>query len=176
MKIAVIAWGSLLWDKRNLEIQDEWRPNGPILPVEFGRVSADGRLTLVIVPGYPAIQTYWGMSGMETLDSAIQNLMDREGTIKKYIGICSNDSSKANDIERNIDKWRFEMNLDAVIWTALPPKDKNGQQILMPVQNAIAYLSSLKGETKDRAEEYIRRTPEQIITPYRKKFKEMLSL
>ena len=49
MKIAVIGWGSLIWSKRDLEIEGDWIiGGGPVLPLEFSRVSKDGRLTLVI--------------------------------------------------------------------------------------------------------------------------------
>jgi len=47
-KIAVIAWGSLVWDKRSLRIADKFECTGPRLPIEFCRISGDGRLTLVI--------------------------------------------------------------------------------------------------------------------------------
>jgi len=49
VKIAVIAWGSLVWDPRDLDIEPEWREDGPLLPVEFARFSGRERLTLVLV-------------------------------------------------------------------------------------------------------------------------------
>lgn len=49
-KIAILAWGSLYWDKRTLAIQSEWNEDGPTLPIAFSRISKDGRLTLVIDP------------------------------------------------------------------------------------------------------------------------------
>ena len=48
MKSAVLAWGSLVWDPRDLQLAAEFAPNGPLLPIEFCRVSDDGRLTLVV--------------------------------------------------------------------------------------------------------------------------------
>lgn len=50
MKIAILGWGSLIWDKRNLRLAGEWQVGGPVLPIEFSRVSGYGRLTLVIDP------------------------------------------------------------------------------------------------------------------------------
>jgi hypothetical protein len=56
-RIAILGWGSLLWDKRpNFDEQhDDWQFDGPALPPEFSRVSSSrsGVLTLVIgaVPG-----------------------------------------------------------------------------------------------------------------------------
>jgi len=43
MKIAVLAWGSLVWDRRDLAVAGNFEPTGPRLPIEFCRVSGDGR-------------------------------------------------------------------------------------------------------------------------------------
>ena len=48
MAIAILAWGSLIWNPGSLHIVDGWRPGGPTLPIEFSRISDNGRLTLVI--------------------------------------------------------------------------------------------------------------------------------
>jgi hypothetical protein len=48
MNIAILGWGSLVWDQRVLPTESEWNSEGPRLPIEFSRVSQDGRLTLVI--------------------------------------------------------------------------------------------------------------------------------
>lgn len=49
MKIAVLGWGSLIWDQGNLQINDDrWHTAGPLLPIEFARISGGSRLTLVI--------------------------------------------------------------------------------------------------------------------------------
>jgi hypothetical protein len=45
MRIAILAWGSLIWNPRYLPLASEWVLGGPVLPIEFARVSADGRLT-----------------------------------------------------------------------------------------------------------------------------------
>ena len=44
MKIAILGWGSLVWDSRQLPHSGEWHTGGPVLPIEFSRVSKDGRL------------------------------------------------------------------------------------------------------------------------------------
>ncbi len=48
VKSAVLAWGSLVWDPRALQTTGKFTANGPLLPIEFCRVSDDGRLTLAI--------------------------------------------------------------------------------------------------------------------------------
>jgi hypothetical protein len=39
MSIAMLAWGSLIWNPRDLPISGEWRQAGPVLPIEFSRIS-----------------------------------------------------------------------------------------------------------------------------------------
>ena len=48
VKSVVLAWGSLVWDPRELKTAVKFTPDGPLLPIEFCRISADGRLTLAI--------------------------------------------------------------------------------------------------------------------------------
>ena len=87
MKIAILGWGSLIWDKGELPVKGEWRQGGPSLPIEFSRVSSDCRLTLVIdhKNGEP-VTTWFAQSNRNDLDDAICDLREREGTICKRIG------------------------------------------------------------------------------------------
>ena len=62
MKIAVLAWGSLVWDPQDLQVAGKFAPNGPLLPIEFCRVSADGRLTLVVDETFGATCTTYSAS------------------------------------------------------------------------------------------------------------------
>ena len=50
MKIAYFAWGSLLWDSEGLDLQTPWKKTNIRLPINFSRISDNGkgRLTLVI--------------------------------------------------------------------------------------------------------------------------------
>lgn len=49
MKIAILGWGSLIWDPRALRtVGKKWSDGGPTLKIEFSRISSDDRLTLVI--------------------------------------------------------------------------------------------------------------------------------
>jgi len=53
LKIALIGWGYLVWDPRSLDLEREWRPDGPLLPVEFARFASGPRLLPVLVEGAP---------------------------------------------------------------------------------------------------------------------------
>jgi hypothetical protein len=86
MRCAVLAWGSLVWDPRNLQVAADFAPNGPLLPIEFCRISRDGRLTLVVDETFGAVcTTYSAPSAIETLDAAIENLRLREGAANAEI-------------------------------------------------------------------------------------------
>lgn len=43
MKIAVLGWGSLIWKRGNLAVAGDFIPAGPRVPIEYCRVSTDGR-------------------------------------------------------------------------------------------------------------------------------------
>ena len=81
MKIAVLAWGSIVWERGVLEVAATFMPNGPNLPVEFCRVSGDERLTLVIDETFgAACPTYAAPSSFGDLNAALLNLWVREGS------------------------------------------------------------------------------------------------
>jgi hypothetical protein len=52
MKIVVLACGSLVWDPDSLRRAGNLMECGPVLAIEFSRVSGNGRLTLVIDERY----------------------------------------------------------------------------------------------------------------------------
>ena len=170
MKIAVLGWGSLRWDRRNLCIDGEWHDDGPELPIEFARISTDGRLTLVLCKGAENVQTLWACSGLKNLEDAISNLQKREGDTKEeHIGYFEVDSGKCRcnvipEIADSIKDWAKGKNLDAVIWTDLP----TNFELPFTEKNVIAYLRCLKDQGNEKnAEEYIRKAPCQIRTRMR---------
>jgi hypothetical protein len=60
------------------------------------------------------------------------------------------------------------MGLDAVVWTALPPKFKGKDDVVPSVVDVVQHLSDLPAEKRRNAEAYVRRTPLQIDTAYRR--------
>ena len=63
MKIAILGWGSLIWLPKDLKFDTNsgWKENGPVLPIEFARISKDGRLTLVITPNGTEVPTLYAV-------------------------------------------------------------------------------------------------------------------
>jgi hypothetical protein len=173
MKIAILGWGSLIWNRGDLAMTGEWQPDGPMLPVEYARVSQDGRLTLVIAPGMPAVPTYWGVAALPNLNQAITNLKQREQTGSEYIGYLRKDEARSRTgtlpatIITTLHDWLHTHHLDAVIWTNLPPRFDKTTGRMPTIAEALDYLRGLDGDTRQRAETYIRRTPPQIRTPIR---------
>lgn len=174
MKIAVLGWGSLIWCPGALAIQSRWRADGPQLPIEFARISKDGRVTLVLHPGTAPTAAYWAESSFEDMSSAVANLADREQTLTKRIGTLLRSDPKSDDESVvAIQSWLASREtIEAVIWTALGSNWLKQRGTLFSLEDAEKYVSDLKiadEATFRRACEYIRNAPEQTMTPLRKR-------
>lgn len=176
MRIACLGWGSLVWDPRSLPIQRHWFQDGPFAPVEFTRKSSDGRVTLVIDPSAAPVRLLWAMMLPTDLQIAKEALRDREG-------ITATDwSTKIGSWQRGdpapaaipeLPTWAQGRGPDAVIWTALSPMF-DGQDTSPSSEQVIGYLRDLTGTSRDNAERYIRLTPRQIDTEYRRRIEAAL--
>src|SRR5687767_13642828 len=129
MKIAVLGWGSLIWNRQDLPIVGEWQQGGPVLSIEFSRISKDGRLTLVIdeVHG-AAVPTRYARSACDSLTDAIDGLWNREGRPPRdRIGFVDLVSGTEQAWSRQhhpsacdcIKAWAQAQDWEAVVWTAL---------------------------------------------------------
>lgn len=179
MVIAVLGWGSLIWDPRNLEIEGDWRTDGPSLPVEFARVSNGDRLTLVIVEGAPLQPTLWARSRKESLQDAVRNLQQREGLpTARRIGSWSTalpQYTAQGPIARAVSNWARTKGVDGVVWTALGPKRPDGINGNSSEDELLAYLRELESSGRSRAaREYIEKAPTQIDTRLRKRIRDEL--
>lgn len=77
--IYVLAWGSLIWDRRELKMDGEWQKGGPVLPIKLSRKSKKGNLSLVVDERNGAdVSVRYGKSGCASLGEAIENLRVRE--------------------------------------------------------------------------------------------------
>ncbi|NOT52547.1 MAG: hypothetical protein HOP10_14855 [Chitinophagaceae bacterium] len=172
MKIACIGWGSLIWRPENLLIRRKWFTDGPLLRVEFARQSDNGRITLVITAEAKPVRTLWALMATENPVEAIESLRIREGIGKNNTGnkilSVTKDEETTEEVKALIKNWLISLELDAAIWTNLPPRI--GEEERVPTENeVILYLRSLDVNKTAFAEEYIRKTPMQIDTNYRRK-------
>ncbi|MGH9461138.1 MAG: hypothetical protein ACRD1X_07960, partial [Vicinamibacteria bacterium] len=152
LKIAVLAWGSLYWNRGVLNAKGRWRRDGPRLPIEFARISQDGRLTLVIVPRRRLIRTYWAPSGCADLDSAIGNLAKREGSSLANIGyMLATGEHRTNfpSCAQVLHRWVKLHRMEAVIWTDLESNFLNRLRRPFSMDAAIQYLKTLDGAVKN---------------------------
>lgn len=174
MKIACLGWGSLIWRPDNLLIRREWFADGVLLPIEFTRQSKDGRLTLVITETAKPIRTLWALMATDDLATAKKSLLIREAIPEKkldtLIASITATEETTDPTKLTIQNWVNNLKLDAAIWTNLPPKFQDTDSRVPSLDEAIAYINSLDINARATAEEYIRRTPKQIDTEYRRKF------
>lgn len=170
----MIAWGSLFWDPRELRMSSGWRDDGPSLPIEFSRVSADGRLTLVVDPIYGADVTTWTCDSPLDLWDAIKNLSVRERCPEADIGwvdMTSGESSSHLEASvRSVRGWCSATGAIGAVWTALPSTFVERCGTPFSVPDALSYLQGLTGTARDRAFEYIRRAPPTTMTDLRRAF------
>ena len=166
--IACLGWGSLIWDPRGLPIRRYWFDDGPLVPVEFARQSKDGRITLVMEPSARPMRVLWALMDSDNLDDACEALGKREGIgeddLRRHVGRWPPGTTVPVP---GIEQWTHARDLDAVVWTALPPRFECAQRTPCE-KEIIRYLQGLRGTKRDQAERYIRRAPRQIDTAYRR--------
>lgn len=173
MKIACLGWGSLIWKPQQLPVVGEWQTDGPLLPIEFARVSDGGELATVICVNAAPVQVLWAWLDIEDVTVACDALRQREGIDEARvdgIGLLIIDEMP----EGELAEWAQEHGIEAVVWTALPAKSAEMEGRAPTVTEAIAYLDSLTGEMRDHAREYIKNVPAQIDTVYRRAIVEAL--
>ena len=181
MKIAILGWGSLIWDKDSKKGKefdlwretDEWEVAEDLeLPLEFSRISESRNYALTLVideENGTECRVQYSLSKRKNYKDAVCDLKRREGTVWNKIGYWSADGNCSNHKSVNyIKDWAKRRGFDAVVWTALesnfkkPPERKK-----FTVENAIQHLKGLSPKGKLEAKEYIWRAPEVIKTELR---------
>lgn len=168
--IACLGWGSLVWDPRELAIQRQWFNDGPLIKVEFARQSQDGRITLVLTENTNPVRSLWAAMDASDLASAKSVLRKREGipekNEEKHIGAWSVGQPSPSLIS-GLAEWASAHGVAHVIWTNLPPKF-DGEEKAPSSDQVVQYLAGLVGAQREVAERYVRFTPTQIDTTYRR--------
>lgn len=180
MRIAILGWGSLIWDQRDLPISGDWERGGPVLPIEFSRISTRGEragcLTLVINEQHGVkVTTRFALSPRTKLDQAIADLRIREGTSSDSIGYVNLVSDTVRVYTRQqhpnacsaIKAWAQAQRWDAVVWTALPSNFDTEKKNPFSVDAAIQHLNGLVEPAKSHALAYLQKAPLEVVTPVR---------
>jgi len=177
MKIAVLGCGSLIWNYGSLQINDDqWHAGGPLLPVEFARISGGSRLTLVIKPGWQEVNTLFAISGFDNLDEAVENLWVREGAGTGRVGFYNflngeNHLSQANQaIVPALISWGKNSGTDAVIWTDLPPNFTDKTGLAYNHSGITTFFTGLNENESSSARIYVENAPLQVDTRFRSGF------
>lgn len=177
-KIAILGWGSLLWDKNKAQrgfdkYHGPWKFDGPVLKLEFSRKSARrlDALTLVIDPVRgEACKVAYALSKRRTVEKALADLQKREETRPKNIGcVFANGSRRQGRDADSVDvifRWAKETAVDVVLWTDLPGNFDHVSKNEF-VNAAVDHVQRLPAEAKAMASEYVWRAPEFIVTPLR---------
>ena len=173
-RIAVLGWGSLVWDPKDLAFGGLWSPTGPCLHVEFARCSQDQRVTLVLVESAEYSRTYTAMSTESTVDGAAENLRWREGRTKtEFIHVIDGDGARDMDDKsvssrstNEIARWlKASKDYDAAVWTALPAKGFSSHNLAKRVTQ---HIQRLDPEQRGRAREYVQKAPTTVDTVVRR--------
>lgn len=179
MGLAVLGWGSLIWQPVRpsgaLAFDGIWREDGPALPIEFARIAADRRITLVLVPGAkPTCRSLWTTSTLESADAARHNLAVREGmpSPENVHGVMG-DGTRVGEpdaaIAAVVSNW-LPGDVDGALWTGLPVEptwvDEDGS---LRREAVLAFAETLEGADRRKAHEYVARAPVQTATPLRER-------
>ncbi len=194
MRIAVLGWGSLVWDPDGrtgspLKVSpgSEWSATGPELPVEFARIAQNGRLTLIVVPGYEVVsRTSWILSAESDFEKAALNLADREVITSppkrrsRIHGIDSDGTQRGpinGAVAATVSRWLNDRDdVDAAVWTGLEGRDRWRDHGFdsFTVDNALTYLAKADtGANREIVFEYIRNAPPETDTPVRRAFEQL---
>jgi hypothetical protein len=177
MRIAILGWGSLLWDQRPaFDAQHEsWQDDGPEFNLEFSRISAKtraGALTLVVDDEHGALcRVAWCLSRRATIDEAAADLREREGTILRRIGRLHVATGRISPREiqppSSLIAWARSRGLDGVVWTGLPSNYQAETGRPFTVADALSYLQNLEAAGQREAVAYVQQAPDFIATPLR---------
>lgn len=174
-KIAIIGWGSLIWDLEILtpHTVGGWQmAGGPKLPMEFSRVSPKRKLGLAVcldpVVGVPC-QTHVIRSTRRDIQAAIADLQARERAPDGRIGAWHSrfQHGRMPEVISLVQGWCASKGWDGAVWTDLEPNFAAHTGREFSVADGIAYLKTLRGESLEEAYNYIQNAPAQTTTPLR---------
>jgi len=157
MKINYIAWGSLLWNNTILELDIPWKKTNIKLPLQFSRISDNGkgRLTLVLDNKNGILNNvFTSQTKIQNLNKAINTLKKREKTITNMIGYINNKNKtyrtnllNSSQIQKLFDLADKEK-IDAIVWTDIPPNFEKVLGVPFSLQAALDYIESKRTDIK----------------------------
>jgi hypothetical protein len=175
--IAVLGWGSLIWDLDDLapQVAGPWAMRaGPRLAMEFSRVSPKRRMGLVVAldpaDGVPC-PTHAIRSRRVGLAAAVADLAARERAPEALIGWAEAGGrwrSRLPEAGRAVADWCAATGWQAAVWTDLAPNFAAATGRRFSVAAGIAHLRGLAPADLAEARRYVRRAPCGTRTPLRR--------
>lgn len=175
MTVACLGWGSLVGNPAGLPVARGWFEDGPILPIEFARVSSGDRVTLVLLEGVRPVRSLWCLMSSSNPQQAQEALAEREGiepeNVDRSIGLWTPNERRGRVGVEIIATWGERLALDAVAWTDLQPgpRGERGSSHALTEEDVVRHLRGLDPSARRHAEEYVRRAPRQIDTDIRRR-------
>lgn len=175
-KIAVIGWGSLIWDLENLTphtVGDWLMTAGPRLPMEFSRISPKRKMGLVVCldPEHGVeCATHIIQSTRSSVTEAIEDLAARERAPLDLIGavdVAGLARGRMPEVCNAVRNWCQTQGWDGAVWTDLEPNFHDYTGRLFTLDAGLGYIKTLSGENLREAYSYIENAPEQTQTPMR---------
>jgi hypothetical protein len=166
--IAVLGWGSLFWDPRELVLENPWTEDGPLIRVDYLRRSSRNRVTLVLHETGREVPSLWTSYAGDNWTRVRDMLVVREGVTGQPEVIqhwTTGGGERANIA--GLPVWAGGKGADHVLWTGLPPRWDRIDGRLPTLEQVVGFLGGLRPDRHHAAEEYVRRTPAQIMTPIR---------
>lgn len=175
-RVAILGWGSLIWDLDNLapHIEGGWRmAAGPRLPIEFSRISQKrrGGLTLVVDTDHgAACPTHVIAHRGSDVAAARAHLAERERAPERLIGWASREAvwSPEDPAAPLVADWLRCGGYSGAVWTALEGNFSDVSGRAFSMTTAEAHLQTLGGEDLAEAVRYIHYAPTETDTPLRR--------
>jgi hypothetical protein len=177
-RIAVIGWGSLLWDLDDLapQVDGHWLTEaGPALPLEFSRISPKRLMSLVVVidpdHGDPC-PSHAIASRRRSVADAAADLAQRERASLDFIGRhdAASGETRASDLRIGalFAQWCAQTGASGAVWTDLPANFRQAAGAPFSVAAGLDYLRGLARPSLAEAKRYIDSAPTQTDTPLRR--------
>lgn len=172
-RIAILGYGSLIWDLDDLapHVEGGWRMGaGPALPLEFSRISPKRLRSLVVVvdaeQGVPCA-THAIASRRGDLAQAAADLAARERCGVARVGVAT-PGSDGSAVARRVARWCAETGAAGAVWASLPCNFEAETGRRFSVAAGLDYLRGLTGASAAEARRYIDGAPAATDTPLRR--------
>lgn len=127
-------------------------------------------MTLVVCKQGTVCSTLWNTLSSTSLVEAREALTKREGLpSNRNAAFWTGFGTSGHHGAELVEAWAKKLGFAGVVWTGLPPKSPvtNQNHDHPSIEDVILHLGGLEGRSASRAEEYVRRAPNQIATAYR---------